>query len=74
MGKDGNILRCFRCDSTRHLASKCPHRANQCKSKDINEVHITLFASAPDQKQYCLIEETLGVLDSVCFKTVSGDL
>ena len=25
VGQDGNILRCFTCDSTRHLASKCPH-------------------------------------------------
>lgn len=36
MGHDGNILRCFRCNSTIQLASKCPQRANQYKSKDIN--------------------------------------
>ena len=76
VGQDGNILRCFRCDSTRHLASKCPHRNNVPKSSDVNEVHITLFASSPDEKQYCLIGETLGrgVLDSGCTKTVSGEL
>ena len=40
--------------------------ANQYKQSDINEVHITLFASVPDQKQYCLIAQSLerGVLDS----------
>ena len=39
-------------------------------------MNITLFASAPDEKQYCLIGETLGrgVLDSGCTKTVSGEI
>ena len=31
VGLDGNIWRCFRYDSTRHLASTCPQRANQYK-------------------------------------------
>ena len=48
--------------------SMSPHRANQHKLSDINEVHITLFASTPNPKQYCLIREPLGreVLDSGC--------
>ena len=76
VGEGGNILRCFRCDSTRHLAWKCPHKINQSKPSDVNEVHITLLASVPDNKQYCLIGETFGrgVLDSGCIKTVSGEL
>ena len=79
VGQDGSCrsceLRCFRCDSTRNLTSKCPYRANQYKQSDINKVHITLFASAPDQKQCCLIGESLSreVLDTVCIKTVSGE-
>lgn len=36
MGHDVNILRSFRCDTARRLASKCPHRNNQCNSKEIN--------------------------------------
>ena len=39
--------------------------------------YITLFASAPGQKQYCLRGETLGkgeTLDLGCTKTVSGEL
>ena len=73
--REGNVLRCFECDSTRHLASKCPHRSSRRKTNESNEVHITLFASAPDERQFCLIGESFGkgVLDSGCTKTVSGE-
>ena len=68
------MLRCFECDSTKHLVSSCPHRSDKSVS-DTNQVHITLFASSPDDRQYCLIGETLsrGVLDSGCTKTVAGE-
>ena len=69
----GNILRCFKCDSTRHLASKYWHRANQLKSSDTSEVHITLLASVPDQKQNCLIWEKRGVSDLECTTIVSWE-
>ena len=61
--QDGNILRCFRCDSTRHLTSKSPDKSSQHfdKTSYYHEEHITLFATAPDVWQYCLIEETFGL-------------
>ena len=65
------ILRCFECDSTKHLASSCPHRAEEA-----NAVHITLFSTQPvDRQQNLLIESFgMGLLDSGCTKTVAGQL
>ena len=44
--------------------------------KRVNTIHTTLFASALNDRQYCLIGEIFGrgVMDSGCTKTVSGDL
>ena len=81
--KDGQPYRCHECDSTKHFANKCPHRKQKPtkavadeNEKVVNEVHITLFAANPDQKQYGLIGESFGqgILDSGCTKTVSGEL
>lgn len=77
MGQDENILRFSDVILQGILKqSNYCHKANQYKSIDINEVYITLFASAPDQKQHCLKGETVsrGVLDSGCTKTVSREL
>ncbi|XP_057305251.1 uncharacterized protein LOC130642182 [Hydractinia symbiolongicarpus] len=85
--KDGKLMRCHECDSTRHFANKCPHRNQEQrgfrsrnnrpteKKQDVNEIHITLFAASPDQRQYCLVGESFGrgVLDSGCTKTVAGE-
>ena len=38
-------------------------------------MHLKLFASTPDEKQFCLIGESFGkvVLDLGCLKTLSGE-
>ena len=72
IGKDGNILRCFNCDSTKHLSNKCPYpRGDDSRTQDI---YITLFNAKPDKVMSALITESLGmaVLDSACTKTVTG--
>ena len=64
IGKDGKVLRCFNCDSTKHLSSKCPYpRGDDSRTQNI---HITLFNTKPDKAMSALIKETLGmvVLDS----------
>ena len=53
----GNVIRCFECDSTKHIVSDCPHRQ---KTEDVNlNVHITLFNSGPGGAQKKLLIETL---------------
>ena len=73
IGKDGKVLRCFNCDSTKHLSNKCPYpRGDDSHTQDI---HITLFSAKPDKAMSALIKEALGmaVLDSVCTKTVTSE-
>ena len=52
--QEENVLKSF------YLAFKCPHRSSHRKSSKHHEVHISLFASTPDQIQFCLIGETCG--------------
>ena len=75
-GKDGNVMRCHQCDSTKHFASLCPHRFEKSSSSSTNETHITLLNSEPEASESCLIGKTLGmaVLNSGCTKTVTGEV
>ena len=68
VGRDGKVLRCFKCGSDQHFA-------NACKAEE--EVHFTLLSSRsdkPDVPLSALLQETLGmaILDSGCSKTVAG--
>ena len=91
LDKDGKLMRCHECESTKHFANKCPHRNSAFRNQQMhnsrtnnsddknemkNDVHITLFAGIPDNRQYCLIGESFGkgILDSGCTKTVSGQV
>ena len=71
----GKVLRCYECDSTKHLANKCPHRKESVYEQQVN-VHITLLSSEPQNHRKGLLYESFGkaVLDSACSKTVTGEL
>ena len=64
------VMRCFCCQSIKHLIRDCPHKQN---SEDVHmSVHVTLFGSNSFQSK--LVRESLGkaLLDSGCSKTVAG--
>ena len=67
-GKDGNIKRCFYCDSTMHLKQNCPHRGQK-----LNDEQVILFTEN-DGRLALLVRESWDsmVLDSACTKTVCG--
>ena len=76
IGKDGKVLTCFNCDSTKHLSNKCPYpvypRGDHSHTHD---THITLFNAKPDKAMSALIKETFGmaVLDITGTNTVTGE-
>ena len=49
--QEDKVLRCFRCDSTRHFLPKCKHKQNQSKYSYYNETQATLYTSSPDERQ-----------------------
>ena len=72
--KNGDIMKCFRCGSTRHLANRCMSKTPQAKDTfETEEIHFTLFTN---DKMSPLVQESLGmaVLDSACTKTVMGEV
>ena len=66
-------MRCFNCDSTKHLSNKCLYPGGD--DSRTQDIHITLFNAKPDKAMSALIKETLGmaVLDSACTKSVTGE-
>ena len=68
VGADGNVRRCFECDSKKHLVEKCPHRRR--KEEANVAVHITLLGSDG------ILSDTFGygLLDSGCTKTFAGEI
>ena len=69
---DGNVMRSHESDSTKHFASKCPHR----KIEETNmTVHNTLVTEKADSGTGSMLVESLGkwILDSACTKTLSGE-
>ena len=73
VGNDGDVLRCYVCDSTKHLSPSCPYKQER-DSNTVEEIHIVLLGSTPNEKQKQFVVEALGkgVLDSGCTKTVAG--
>ena len=67
-GRDGKVLKCFKCGSARHFARYC----NQSKDDSPQEIHIVLMNSSPELST--LVRESLGMglLDSACTRTVAG--
>jgi hypothetical protein len=60
---DGNIMRCFECESTKHLVNECPHRKGEEKISGTER-------SGRSQNMM----DTLGmaILDTACTKTIAG--
>ena len=69
-GRDGKVLKCFKCGSTKHFARYCSQAQND--SPQSQEIHIVLMNSAPEMST--LVRESLGMglLDSACTRTVAG--
>ena len=83
---DGKIMKCFKCNSTKHLARFCTQNsdnesvseknAETVPGKKKERVHITLLSnSASERRMSNLVKEALGmaVLDTACSKTVVGE-
>ena len=68
-GRDGKVLKCFKCGSSKHFAKYCSLAQNSGGHQDI---HIVLQNSAPEMAE--LVKESLGmgILDSACSRTVAG--
>ena len=82
-GPDGNIMRCYECDSTMHLSWDCSRKKERWqKEKKQNRrtehveltVELTLVAGIATAEQDELLVDTLSkaVLDCGCTKTVAG--
>ncbi|CAL4065493.1 unnamed protein product, partial [Meganyctiphanes norvegica] len=70
LGKDGKVMRCFKCGSLRHFSRYCSQSRDD---RDSQEIHITLINAEPEMTT--LVRESLGmaVLDSACTRTVTGE-
>lgn len=88
--RQGKIMRCFKCNSTKHFVRDCTSfysRNNINTVVDKDQVNFTLFNvdscyrtlindSYSNVKMSNLVKETLGmaVLDSACSQTVAGEI
>ena len=72
VGRDGNIMKCFKCGSTKHFARDCNKSTNDKKNDKPNEIHIVLINSAPELSSLVLESLGMGLLDSACTRTVAG--
>ena len=68
VGKDGYIMKCYKCGSTKHFARYCKKSTNDKP----NEIHIVLMNSAPELSSLVLESLGMGLLDSACTRTVAG--
>ena len=71
---DGNIMRCFECESTKHLVNECPHRKGEKVEEANLTVHLTLISATERSGRSQNMMDTLGraILDTACTKTVAG--
>ena len=71
-GRDGKIMKCYICDSEKHLARDCEKRKD--KNEPVQEIHITLFNADLQVSRLVMESLGMGVLDSACTQTVTGDI
>ena len=74
--ENGEIMKCYVCQATDHMARFCPVKRNKKRGNKSEEVHITLFNSDKNSKMLQLIDESIGkaLLDCGCTKTVAGQI
>ena len=81
IGADGKPMKCFSCESIKHLSRDCPHKLHEARSSrsiskpnDIEQVNITLYGSGYDEEAPKGVIESFGMalLDSGCTRTVTG--
>ncbi|XP_024125019.2 uncharacterized protein LOC112144625 [Oryzias melastigma] len=76
--KHGRRTRCAICQSTYHWAKDCPHRRNDVKlteDEDVEECNITLFTEAAMTESEIFLTESQGsaIIDTACTRTVCGE-
>ena len=74
--RDGSIMRCHECESTKHFVSDCPHRqVEKVESANVT-VHLTLVAGTTSEGHEENLVDTLGkgILDTACTKSVAGEV
>ena len=71
--QSGNIMRCYNCESIKHLSFDCPPKEHKKQEANMT-VHVTLVTGKKDSGTSGMLRETLGkgILDSACTKTVAG--
>lgn len=79
-GPDGQVLRCFECDSTCHFAKNCPHKSDNHKEAHMVQTensaeHVVCFTEGDSDALVLLSREAqnCAVLDSACSSTVCGE-
>lgn len=77
LDKYGKRTKCAICQSTYHWAKDCPHRRNEVKlteDENVEECNITLYTKVVTDSQIFLTE-SLGsaIIDTACTRTVCGE-
>lgn len=77
LDKYGKRTKCVICQSTYHWAKDCPHRRNEVKlaeDENVEECNITLFTKVMTDSEIFLTE-SLGsaIIDTACTRTVCGE-
>ena len=73
-GSDNKPLKCYNCESVKHMSRDCPHKYDSNNRKDKDNVKLTLFGSGENENMLKTVHESFGmaILDSGCTKTVTG--
>ena len=74
---EGNVLRCFRCGSSKHFSRECRANLSEKDSSNNNKneesfISITLNASQVPLNELMCDTVGMGILDTACTKTVAG--
>ena len=66
IGTDGKPMKCFTCESIKHLSRACPQKLHEArrsisKPNDIEQVNITLYGSGHDEEVPKGVMESFGM-------------
>ena len=74
--RDGSIMQCNECESTKQFVSNCPHRqVEKVESANVT-VHLTLVAGTTSEGHEENLVDTLGkgILDTACTKSIAEEV